>query len=128
MTPELWPPELSHIPTRVLRAGFEDNPANNILRSDMEDGFKTCSKFSRGVSNLKGKWRFKSGEFEIFRIWVRDNLKDGTRPIVFAHPFRRYLVAANFVPQDGRAYKTEAAPAGNVIVSFEVDYLDRALA
>lgn len=123
-----WPFGLRGNAGEVLKDGFADFPANNMLRSDMEDGVKTLRKFSRGYSKTKGTFRFTLDEFQLFRRFVRDDLNDGTKDFSFVHPLHGYAVSANFIPQeDGRPFATAPAPGRNIFVNFEIDYLDMPL-
>jgi len=120
-----WPFGLRGNRGEVLKGGFADFPANNMLRSDMEDGVKTLRKFSRGYSKTKCTIRFPLDEYQVFRRFVRDNLKDGIKAFTFFHPLHGYMVAAHFIPQeDGRPFATAPAPGRNIFVNFEIDYLD----
>ncbi|WP_427452166.1 hypothetical protein [Litorimonas sp. WD9-15] len=124
-----WPSGLRGNGGQIRKDGFEPLPPANIRRSDMEDSTKQARKFTRGWSGVKGRWRFSLSEFATFETWVRDELKDGIHKWRFNHPLRSYDVAAGFVSQsNGRAFAVSAAPGANVFVTFELEFLDRALA
>lgn len=123
-----WPAGVRGNDGQILRAGLEDLPGDNLLRSQMDDGFKQRRQFTRGLSRFKASIKMPRSEYNLFTEWVRDTLKEGQLGFSFYHPIRDYSVAANFVAQDGRAFIPQPAPAGWMIVTFELDYIDRALA
>lgn len=127
MALQTWPAGVRGNDGRIRKDGFETLPEANILRSEMDDGFKTRREFTRGLSRMKVPIRMPLDELGTFEVWVRDTLKSGTRPFRFNVPFRAYDVAATLVPQDKRAYAVVSAPGANVIVTLELEFIDRAL-
>lgn len=77
--PELWPTDVPHAPRansfRLL------NPFQPPLATDMEDGNRRSRRASTlQLAGVQFVIKMENDEFDLFKLWVRDDLVDGTLP------------------------------------------------
>jgi hypothetical protein len=75
--PELWPADVPYAPRanslRVL------NPFQQPLATDMDDGQQRRRRSSTlQLAGLQFVIKMENDEFDLFKLWVRDDVVDGT--------------------------------------------------
>jgi len=79
-----WP---SNIPQYFNVAGFNEEPIDNAIRTTMETGdVKIRRRFTGQHYVISGAIDMTAAEFETFRAWWRDNLRDGVLSFDWVHP------------------------------------------
>lgn len=70
-----WP---TYLPS-PLRAGYEINPGDPILRTQMDAGpDRTRRRFTAIPSRIPVGWRFNAGQFALFEAWHKLEALDGS--------------------------------------------------
>lgn len=121
----VWPTAVRGGDRRVLKDGFTPLPADNILRSETDQGAKTRRRSTARRHVDSFRLRLPRSEFEAFENWVADDLKDGTKWFVWQPPRRTFPVKARFIEQDGRPFQPSTAPGDNYFVALSIEYFDR---
>ena len=74
MPAPVWPTQLP----ALLRAGYEINPEDPLIRTQMDAGpSRVRRRFTAIPSKVPGKWRMNQTQFAIFEAWHKYDLLDG---------------------------------------------------
>jgi len=82
-----WPGTL---PQYFNIAGYSEEPADNAIRTPMETGdIKIRRRFTGQYDIISGAIDMSAAQFETFKTFWRDDLKDGSLAFDWVHPTTR---------------------------------------
>jgi len=111
-----WPGTL---PQYFNIAGYSEEPADNAIRTPMETGdVKIRRRFTGQYDIISGTIDMSATQFEAFKLFWRDDLKDGSLAFDWVHPTTR----ANAVFKAMTKYRAPVFGVDNrrVQVQFQV--------
>ncbi len=112
-----WPAAL---PTLPLAEGFRETPANNILRTEMEQGpAKVRRRSTAGVGKMTLAYLLSTADIQTLENFIQDDLSGGVLPFSFTHPRKGNALTCRFrqLPEYG------ATNGGYFKVAVELEIL-----
>jgi hypothetical protein len=111
-----WP---NTLPQYFNVAGYSEEPADNTIRTPMETGdIKSRRRFTGQYDIISGAIDMTAAQFETFKAFWRDDLKDGSLTITWVHPTTR--ANATFRPTKRYAAPVFGVDNRRVQLQFQV--------